>query len=322
MAIDTAALLARVKKRKQELAAVPKRNPYLSESAPALASAKRKLLVSIGSDADNNGVSARTPKLIAVENESLYIPQPPKDISSFIFSNEEINSDIWLALTPIKPTPVLNVPLTDKERHRQKKLTKEKKREELREQESLGIIEKSKPKLTTKNVAAVIGADYIKEPTKYELLAQHEMDMRREYHEQQNNARKLTADERWLKQKDKIEANRAAGIYCLMIWLSANERSQAILDSTAKSLFVTGALLLNETSGLLIIETGEPEISKVLKTVSKLDDQYKLIWRGKLKTPNFKKWSIHEPKDPKKFLENHKLGSLYWYCKDLRLDTK
>lgn len=307
MPVDAASLLARIKRRKLELEAeplAPKVNPYISGDIDGPLRRKKLLQTS-------------PHRIDAIENELALIPNAPVDITQYVISESSINDRIWVEpQEPAQPV-VLNIPLTPAERQRQAKLERERKQAEAREKVRTGADVPPPPRLTVKNVASVMGAEYIRDPTKLELRARQEMDHRRDVHEQANRDRALSPEERWEKRRAKLLASRDAGLHCLVVRIAADARTKAILKSNAADTLATGVFLAYNDSGMLVVEAGEREVIHFRKLVEKIDPKHTLVWMGRVQKATFQKWTAHQPQDALQFLRKYNLEGLYWLDKDL-----
>lgn len=202
--------------------------------------------------------------------------------------------------------------LTKMERKRQRKLTKETKREDQRKKIELGMERAPPPKLSRKNVAAVYGPAYLKDPTKYEQMAIEAEESRLRKHLQDNEERRSSSEQKWEKQRADCEAHKAHELHCAAFhrMSSLGSKEQFIIDSLAKKYICTGACLLGERDAFLIVETGGPELIKIMKLLTtKLG--MSIVWQGKLRQQNFKRWSIHSTPDRYGFLQVYGVESIY-----------
>lgn len=203
--------------------------------------------------------------------------------------------------------------LTTEEKSRQRKISRLQSQEKQREKIKLGIERPPEPKLRLKNVGAVFGDAYVRDPTHYEILAQQAQEERHKTHEEINEARHLAAQQnKYQKNIEKIEEHkRAGGIHCVAMFFpnKVENKSQFILNYTAKKFLCSGVALLGDNNAYVVVESGEPEIAKFEKLGIKLGAS--ISWKGPLKTVNFKRWSIHTLPDREKFLKLHGVSTMF-----------
>lgn len=203
--------------------------------------------------------------------------------------------------------------LTKDEKARQRKIARLDLQEKQREKIKLGIEPPPEPKLRLKNVGAVFGDAYVRDPTHYEVLAQKAQDERQKTHEEINEARHVAAQQnKYQRSIEKVEEHkRAGGIHCVALYFptKVENKTQFILNYTAKKFLCSGVTLLGETDAYVVVESGEPEIAKFEKLGIRLGAS--IAWKGPLKTVNFKRWSIHTLQDREKFLRLHDVSTMF-----------
>lgn len=206
----------------------------------------------------------------------------------------------------------ITLALTNDERKRQRKLHKQIQREDQRKKVELGIERAPPPKLSRKNVAAVFGAAYFKNPTKYEQMAIEAEESRLQRHLQDNEERKSLTVQKWEKQQKDCESHRLSGLHCAAFYRSdgLTSKEHFIVDESAKKYICTGACLSGDSDVFLIIEAGGPELIKITKLFKKKLGMG-LVWQGKLRQQNFKRWSVHSNPDRYGFLKAYGVESIY-----------
>lgn len=237
------------------------------------------------------------------------VRQRKKELQSWQWWDTRVGDRIYhpaFGVTPHFP----ELYLTPAERKRHRKLANHAAQEDKRKRVKLGIDKPAGPKLKVKNAPGVFGAAYASDPTKYESLARAAEDERRALHEQQNEARKLSGDERWQKEHDKCVADRTELLHCAAFRTPPlGGKEQYIVDYTAKQYALTGALLLGETDAYLVLEGGGPQIAKCEKLMAKLGSH--IVWKGVLPSANFGRWSVHSLPDRFAFLKTYGVDSIF-----------
>lgn len=113
---------------------------------------------------------------------------------------------------PIKPV-YLPVFLTQKER---KKLRRQNRREAWKEEQEkirIGLAPAPEPKLRISNLMRVLGTEAVQDPTKIEAHVREQMAKRQKAHEDANNARKLTVEQKREKKIRKVKEDTSCGVH-------------------------------------------------------------------------------------------------------------
>merc|ERR1712137_132535 len=110
---------------------------------------------------------------------------------------------------PIKITTEKEIPdaammhLTPKERKKLRRLKRQERTQEIRDKMKMGILQPPPPKVKMSNLMRVLGDEAVADPTTVERKVRQQVEQRRKEHEQRNEARKLPAEERKQKKKQK-----------------------------------------------------------------------------------------------------------------------
>lgn len=319
-ALDTSSLLAKIRERKSQLPTPPKTNPYLNDETPLRRS--KPLIFNQKGKYIALAEAARKQKEISDLKASLasaFIPtEPPKQEWWDDFDPCDITNEIWVP-APIDPPAdrldagEIKAYMTKREMKRMRKHDRYEKRREAQDRIRLGLDPPPPPKISQKNVVAVIGAEYYADPTKFDVMAAQQVAKRRQRHEETNAANKLDAQSKWEKHVAKVERDKAKGLHCAVIKFSgvvSGER-RYILDAAANKLLLAGVLLCTTPFSLAIVEGGGLEVKKFKKLAAKTnmrDDagEAQLIWQGELRAARFKRWSTHAmpSKESKELLQN------------------
>ncbi|KAB2579901.1 putative u4 u6 small nuclear ribonucleoprotein [Lasiodiplodia theobromae] len=150
------------------------------------------------------------------------------------------------------------LPLTKKE---QGKLRRQRRMAEHKEQQAkirLGLEPPPPPKVKKSNLMRVLGEQAVKDPTAVEARVNREIAERAAKHEQDNEARKLTKEQRHEKLAANQEADAAKGIIMCVFKVDnlcfGKHRYQ--IDVNAKQSKLTGIVILNPKFNLIIVEGG------------------------------------------------------------------
>merc|ERR1719378_1124495 len=93
--------------------------------------------------------------------------------------------------------------LTPKERKKLRRLKRQERTQEIRDKIKMGILQPPPPKVKMSNLMRVLGDEAIADPSAVEKRVRAQVEQRRKEHEQRNEARKLPAEERKQKKKQK-----------------------------------------------------------------------------------------------------------------------
>lgn len=151
----------------------------------------------------------------------------------------------------------LPVYLTQKER---KKLRRQNRREAWKEEQEkirLGLIEPPEPKLRISNLMRVLGTEAVQDPTKIEAHVREQMAKRQKLHEDTNNARKLTAEQKREKKIRKMKEDVSLGVAVTVYrvkFLSASKKYK--VETNAKQYLMTGVVVLFRDCCIVVVEGG------------------------------------------------------------------
>ncbi|EPX70771.1 U4/U6 X U5 tri-snRNP complex subunit Prp3 [Schizosaccharomyces octosporus yFS286] len=262
-----------------------------------------------------------------VANEATYGDQATWKI----FENSDtITSNIQHPI-PVLPPYLKNQPsskslfLTKKEQKKIRRQTRAEARKEKQDRQLLGLEPPEPPKVKLSNLMSVLGDAAIKDPTKMEAEVRKQVEERRLRHEQMNEERKLTPEERRDKALKKLEEDAASGLQCLVFKIKylAHRPHRLKIDLNAKQLGLTGACILNDKINLVVVEGGRKNIKHFKKLMmnridwtdtsrnsllaqgNKLADTNgiiipynentcELIWEGDLSKRNFSYWTFRK----------------------------
>ncbi|XP_032599005.1 U4/U6 small nuclear ribonucleoprotein Prp3 isoform X2 [Drosophila grimshawi] len=165
---------------------------------------------------------------------------------------------------PLKPV-YLPVFLTKKER---KKLRRQNRREAWKEEQEkirLGLAAPPEPKLRISNLMRVLGTDAVQDPTKIEAHVREQMAKRQKAHEDANNARKLTSEQKSEKKQRKLKEDTSCGVHVSVYRirdLQDNQSKKYKVETNAKQLQMTGSVALFRDCCVVVVEGGPKQQKK------------------------------------------------------------
>lgn len=159
-------------------------------------------------------------------------------------------------------TPVF---LTKQER---KKLRRQNRREAWKEEQEkirLGLNTAPEPKLRIANLMRALGNEAVQDPTKIESHVREQMAKRQKAHQDANNARKLTADQKREKKIRKIKEDTSGGVSVSVYRIRELFKFQAKkykVEMNAKQLQMTGVVGLFRDCSVVVVEGGPNQQKK------------------------------------------------------------
>lgn len=186
-----------------------------------------------------------------------YLPTGMSELSltiSFLYFSDE----------PIKPV-YLPVFLTKKER---KKLRRQNRREAWKEEQEkirLGLAPPPEPKLRISNLMRVLGTEAVQDPTKIEAHVREQMAKRQKAHEDANNARKLTVEQKRDKKIRKVKEDTSCGVSVTVYRIRELHEFQSKkykVETNAKQLLMTGVVVLFRDCCVVVVEGGPKQQKK------------------------------------------------------------
>lgn len=164
---------------------------------------------------------------------------------------------------PAKPI-LLPVFLTKKEK---KKLRRQNRREAWKEKQEkirLGLEPPPEPKVKMSNMMRVLGTQAVQDPTKIEAHVREQMAKRQKAHEEANDARKLTFDQKKQKKVKKVKEDTSLGVHVAVYRvLSLHDPAKKFkVEMNAKQLQMTGAIVLYKNINVIVVEGGPKQQKK------------------------------------------------------------
>ncbi len=173
----------------------------------------------------------------------------------------------------IEPPQDKNMPapkpmfLTSKE---QAKLRRQRRMADLKEQQAkvrLGLEPAPAPKVKRGNLMRVLGEEAVRDPTAVEARVNREIAERAQKHEQTNEERKLTKEQRHEKINTNQEKDAAKGIHACVFKIDnlANGRHRYKININATQNALTGQCITHPRFSLVIVEGGEHSVAAYKK---------------------------------------------------------
>merc|ERR1719215_1231228 len=245
--------------------------------------------------------------------------------------------------------------LTPKERKKLRRLKRQERTQEIRDKIKMGILQPPPPKVKMSNLMRVLGDEAIADPSTVERKVRQQVEQRRKEHESRNEARKLPAEERKAKKRQKwvAESEMTTQVLVFKIKDLANKRHLFKIDMNAQQFHLIGCCITcTGIANIVIVEGGPRAIKRYKKlmmrrikwtedtkddddddddddeevTAPKLMDHCVLIWEGVVKDRNFKNWKVNHARseqEARKTLADRG-GEHYWEMlarfRDHRLD--
>lgn len=157
--------------------------------------------------------------------------------------------------------------LTSKE---QAKLRRQRRMADLKEQQAkirLGLEPAPPPKVKKSNLMRVLGEEAVKDPTAVEARVNREIAERAQKHEDMNEGRKLTKEQKHEKLQTQQEKDTAQGVHVTVYRIDslANGRHRFKISKNAEQMALTGICIMHPKFNLLIVEGGRHSIKDYKK---------------------------------------------------------
>ncbi|MCJ1295658.1 hypothetical protein MMC34_007222 [Xylographa carneopallida] len=214
----------------------------------------------------------------------------------------------------------------------QAKLRRQRRMADLKEQQAkvrLGLEPAPPPKVKKGNLMRVLGEEAVRDPTAVEARVNREIAERAQKHDEMNEERKLTKEQKNEKLVEKQAGDAARGIYTSVYKIDslANGRHRFKISKNAEQNALTGICILHPKFNLVIVEGGQHSINFFKKLMlNRIDwtengapnsvregnkeamaqwlqaedekgdlkdlgfNKCALIWEGEEKTRSFRKW--------------------------------
>lgn len=192
------------------------------------------------------------------------------------------------------------------------------------------------PKLKISNLMRVLGTEAVQDPTKIEAHVRMQMEKRQKAHEEDNQARKLTDEQRREKKIKKLKEDTSMGVHVCVYRIKdlSNQAKKFKIETNAKQLFMTGVVILFRDCCVVVVEGGPKQQKKYRRLmmhrikweedfvksfepiVEEKDEPNKcsLVWEGKVVKRSFGEIKFkHFPmeKSVREFFQKHHCEHLW-----------
>ncbi|CEH16533.1 Putative u4/u6 small nuclear ribonucleoprotein [Ceraceosorus bombacis] len=148
------------------------------------------------------------------------------------------------------------VMLTKKEMKKMRKQRRAVTLQDRRDRIKMGLLPPDPPKVKLSNLMRVLTSEAVADPTKVEAKVRREVAARKEAHERANKERKLTKDERWLKEEGKRQKDEMKGVFVSVykILHLASPSHKFKVRANAKQFGLTGLCIFHPSFALVVVE--------------------------------------------------------------------
>lgn len=208
----------------------------------------------------------------------------------------------------VKQDPESKLYLTKQEMKRKRRNERQQRHQDKQDRIKLGLDPPPPPKIKLSNLMNVLTNEAIKDPTGVEMRVKQEVEDRYEAHMQQNEARKLTKEQRHEKIHQKNEKSLQQGIFTTVYKTGPLENQDLFkVDINAKQLEFFGIILKNPRFNLVVVEGSSKNINFYKKLLTRRmtweGSWCEVLWEGELLQPHFKKWSTMYSEDDDQAVE-------------------
>lgn len=209
--------------------------------------------------------------------------------------------------------------LTVKERKKLRRLRRQNTMKEIQDKLKMGLLEPQAPKIKMSNLMRVLGDDQVANPSGVERKAKQAVAERKKGHEDRNEARKLTDEQRRAKKVQKWTEDTTHEAHALLFKVKdlANKRYLFKVDMNAQQFHLHGAaLVLNDHWSVVAVEGGPRSVRRFRRLMTrrikwgedravdsddsddegavKVSDDCVLVWEGVVKKKFFTNWKVHQ----------------------------
>lgn len=149
--------------------------------------------------------------------------------------------------------------LTKKETKRLRKITRAERHKEKQDRIRLGLDPAPPPKVKLSNLMSVLTNEAIKDPTMIEMKVKKDIAARAQQHEDTNQERKLTPEQRHQKIEQKLQQDKDKhGLYCAVfkIRFLGDKKHKYKVNVVAQQKSLTGITIFNPKFNLVVVEGG------------------------------------------------------------------
>lgn len=248
--------------------------------------------------------------------------------------------------------PPQKLKLTATERKKMRRQERARARELEREKYLLGLTEAPKPKVKISNMMRVYGSEAVQDPTQLEALVKKEMGERQERHEQRNEERKLTPEERREKKRSKMLEDTKllshVAVFKIPATALSDPKIRFKIDMNASQNYLSGTGVVTPSMAIVVIEGGPNAIKRYKKLMlrripwkaaagdktdeaeddededeeqdrERANSRYcQMVWEGEVLKPTFRSFRVEQFADEtaaRKFLADNGVPHYFDACK-------
>lgn len=175
--------------------------------------------------------------------------------------------------------------LTKAERKRHRKLRRAERLREQQDMQAAGLVPPPEPRLTLSNYMKVLGDQAVLDPSKMEAKVMEQVHQRKLKHEQMNEERKLTKEQKAAKHTRKLAEDTSTSVKVALFWVKdmSHPYHRAKVDLNAQQNSITGGVLECDQPGrseddkliLVVAEGGEKAIKRYIRLMT-----VRMKWKG------------------------------------------
>ena len=167
-----------------------------------------------------------------------------------------IQHPIPIAAPSDRKQPERGLMLTKKEQKKMRRQRRKAELEDKQDRQKMGLIPPDPPKVKLANMMKVLTSDAVADPTKVEARIRKEVQARADKHEQDNQERKLTAEQRKQKEYEQLVARERKGIFAAAYKIKylTNGRHKFKVRETAKQDQLSGVCIFHPSFALVLVE--------------------------------------------------------------------
>lgn len=154
--------------------------------------------------------------------------------------------------------------LTTKERKKLRRTTRRAEQQDKQDRVRMGLLPPDPPKIKISNMMRVLTQEAVMDPTKVEARVRREMMQRSDAHNQANQDRKLTPEERAAKLQSKADKDADMGLHAAVYRIGhlAQQRNKFKTIKNAQQHQLTGAIIFSPKFVFVLVEGGEKAMRK------------------------------------------------------------
>ncbi|KAL8709415.1 MAG: hypothetical protein Q9220_005798 [cf. Caloplaca sp. 1 TL-2023] len=262
----------------QQVAAL-RRQAALEAMKKRIAESSRKAGIDEDLDTEKAFLVSPPPEIEWWDEGLLSTPSYPPSLDNYSNSGTKIDTPDTIITLYVQHPVALNPPqdpkmpppkpmhLTSKE---QAKIRRQRRMADLKEQQAkvrLGLEPPEPPKVKRSNLMRVLGEEAVKDPTAVEARVGREIAARLHKHENMNEERKLTKEQRHEKLAAQQLKDAQLGIFVSVYRIDslANPRHRFKVDKNAKDHSLTGITVIHPKFSLVVVEGGAHSVEKYKK---------------------------------------------------------